>query len=209
MKRFQFRSLENIYKFRNTKKIRDHIAYLIFGNECTTLRSKKGKPVYKVRLCRTMALKAINGAAHEFKLNGKLGGFLKKKFGKDDSRVREIHECTDNKGSEFKMEYAIGYYPHIWKKNKWRPIWIKTQQNFRSLCGRDPITEIMVCWYENESKGKKEKRVYLGDLVRSADPVRLVKAKEVLDPQTNNDSTIVEDILEKQLKKLHTMGKGE
>jgi hypothetical protein len=165
----RYLSLQQLYdKHLNTAKGRAFMSALIFPDRPVHMFQENGKEIYKIRLCRTFANKDKSGRAltgsqakkkktwtFKYRPGTKANPFQKDFEG---SQYKEdMYEQGTHADQKFKIQRAKGYYPHIFWKNEWRPLFF----NLKSVpaAGFDEfgypkrrVIDIVLKWYVDRKK---------------------------------------------------------
>ena len=162
-------SIPKLYKDIHTKRVRKVLAALIFQNPIHTRKTieRKKKPpiekvIYKIRLCRTFANKTSYGHSltKEQAKSRKMGSFkynLKsRKYEKDFEgqlcSQRIPFEQQTNKGDEFRIHKAKGYYPHIHWQGEWCPLFMNVHKVYNRITTKDDPIDIILQWRHGKGR---------------------------------------------------------
>ena len=168
-------SIPEIYKKVHTGKVRRVLSTLIFQNpihKTMILDRKKKKPIkkviYKIRLCRTFANKTSYGHAltKEQGKERKIKSFKynlntrkhQKDFADNIYSQRTPFEQLTNKGDEFRIHKAKGYYPHIHWNGEWCPLYMNVHKVYNRITTKDDPVDIVLQWRHGKSGIKLQKR---------------------------------------------------
>ena len=167
--------IESLYKHINKGSGRKFLSKLLFNRpkqEIKINRVKKKpkyKTVWKVRLCRTFANKDQHGNAltkwealkkktwqwkYGRSVRNRTVDYEKYEFPdiKKWSVGAPMVELGEAKNEKFTISKAWGYYPHIYYKGEWRPLFIKVHWNKHHT---RPLN-IILNWYEGKKHHKKD-----------------------------------------------------
>ena len=157
----------------NTKSGRKFLSKLIFPTHPKTTavikrikKADKTVQVWKIRLCRTFANKDQNGTAltrHIAKKKRTWTMKFKPSYTKmqkdwtDNNYKTQIHQQETNKGTQFKIVKGAGYYPHIFWKGEWCPLYINVKMIWGRRGSPDIVENVILKWRHGK-KGEEQKR---------------------------------------------------
>lgn len=206
--RSRFLTVKQVYDNPNRKSVRKFLACLIFDNPYNDNKH------LKIKLCRTYANKeylsgrSLNRQQANFKRIGTVKKHLMRGFNKDHGRTIDVCKAYLGKAQSQKPKLWNGYYPHIFWKRKWRPLFFRPIMGDRGYPHYDHVCLDMefVCYGEpGEARGAGGRWRFsklIGDKMKVAPYEKPVKALEKRE-QPEEDCTIVEDILKQQLEKIN------
>ena len=127
-----------VFKKLNTKKIRKYISSALFGVTYTGMRTKKGRKILKIKLCRPYSHKKMNGTAvsrldASKNKTGTIKYFKSFKKNKNKKENNRINMIVLRKGWKQKTKSWLddmnGYYPHVYHNGTWSPLFCRLINN--------------------------------------------------------------------------------
>ena len=153
-------NIETLYRKRNTGKVRKYLSKLIFNN-----------PKF-IRLCRTFAIKDNNPQSKTFgrAISDGIKTVKYFKYVKPDGpkgrtqvdpgkQVPILVKRPNGYSDEINIAKCAGYYPHVFFKNEWRPLFLnKVERRLTAAeyyADLQPVREDVEFWCLVNKPGKR------------------------------------------------------